>query len=139
MMPAELVDEGRIRNVLSKTKSIAVVGASAKPWRDSGRAVEFLAARGYEVFPVNPRYPEVNGRPCYPTIAAIGKPVDMVDVFRNPDELGPIVDECITLGIKLLWLQYGVINEAEQVRAEAAGIDVVVDRCIMVDYRFLMS
>ena len=134
-----MTEEEAIKKLLSESKTIAVVGASPKPWRDSGRAVEFLRARGYEVFPVNPAYVEVNGMPCFPDLRSIGKSVDIVNVFRNPDELTPIVDDAIAMKAKILWLQLGVVNATEQARAESAGIQVIADRCIMVDYRLLMS
>ena len=124
---------------MRQSKTVAVVGASPKPWRESGNAVDFLQAHGYEVFPVNPAYAEVHGVRCYPDLLSIGKPVDIVDVFRNPADLAPIVDEAIAIHAKILWLQLGVVNEPEQQRAVAAGIQVIVDRCIMVDYRLLMS
>jgi hypothetical protein len=133
------IEEEQIKKIFKESKTVAVVGASPKSWRDSGQAVDFLRARGYEVFPVNPNYTEVGGRKCFPNLQSIGREIDIVDVFRNPADLSPIVDESIAVKAKTLWLQLGVVNPGEQARAEAAGIVVIADRCIMVDYRFLMS
>ncbi len=127
-----------IREILKETRSIAVVGASPKPWRDSGSIAQFLAGAGYTVYPVNPKYPEVHGMKCYPDVRSIAASVDIVDIFRNPDEVDSVIDEAIAVKAKTVWMQLGVVNEGAAARAEKAGIKVVMDRCIAVEYRALM-
>jgi predicted CoA-binding protein len=135
-MPLE--DDRLIEALLRKTKTIAVVGASPKPWRDSGSIAQFLVARGYTVYPVNPAYPEVLGMKCYPTIKSIGSKIDIVDIFRKPEEVLPIIEEAISIGAKSIWMQLGVINEEAAKRAEEGGLSVVMDRCIAVEHRRLI-
>ncbi len=120
-------------------KTIAVVGASPKPWRDSGSIAEFLSRKGYTVFPVNPKYHEVLGMPCFPDLAAVPEKIDIVDIFRNPDEVEPVVDEAIAVGARCVWMQLGVINKHAAEKAEAAGLDVVMDKCIAVEHRVVMK
>lgn len=135
-MPIERDEE--IREILSASRTIAVVGASTKPYRDANGIADFLIREGFDVIPVNPSYSETNGRRCYPTLQAIGRPVDIVDVFRNSDAVDEVVDDAIAAGAKVLWLQLDVVNEAAARRAEAAGLRVVMDRCIAVEHRRLM-
>ena len=135
-MPIE--DDGLVKAILESSKSIAVVGASPKPWRDSGSIAQFLARKGYSVFPVNPRYDEVLGMKCYPRLDSVGQPIDIVDVFRNPAEISEIVDGAIAVRAGTLWLQLGVVNEKEAARAEKAGLQVVMDHCIAVEHRRLI-
>lgn len=131
-------DEKIVETILRKARTIAVVGASPKPWRDSGTIASFLAAKGYTVIPVNPAYEEVFGMKCFPDLKSIGAPVDIVDVFRNPDDVLPIIDEAIATGAKTVWMQLGVVNEEAARKAEQAGLQVIMDRCIAVDYRRLV-
>ncbi len=135
-MPVERDEE--IREILSASRTIAVVGASTKPYRDAHGIADFLIREGYDVIPVNPAYTETNGRRCYPTVQAIGRPVDIVDVFRRSEAVDDVVDDAIAAGSKVLWLQLDVVNEAAARRAEAAGLRVVMDRCIAVEHRRLM-
>jgi hypothetical protein len=121
-----------IRRVLTTTTTWAVVGCSPDPRRDSHRIARLLIDRGYDVIPVNPAAcPEVLGRRCYPSLAAVpeGAGIEVVDVFRRSDRAGVHVDEAIALGAKAVWLQLGVVDEAAAERARAAGLDVVMDRC----------
>ncbi len=130
--------DDELKKLLTDTKSIAVVGASPKLWRDSGAISEFLNKRGYKVFPVNPKYQEVLGMKCYPNLESIPEKIDMVDIFRNPDEVGPVIDEAIAVGAKSVWMQLGVVNETAASAAEKAGLSVVMDRCIAIEHRALM-
>ena len=138
-MPFRNPDSDGLRALLKRAKTVAVVGLSPNPDRPSHRIGKRLKEWGYRVVPVRPALDEVLGEKAYPNLAAIPFKPDLVDVFRSPDQVDPVVDECIALGIPALWLQEGVVNEAAALRAQAAGIEVVMDRCISVDYRRLMA
>jgi predicted CoA-binding protein len=133
-----LTKDEELKKLLTETKSIAVVGASPKPWRDSGAIASFLQKKGYKVFPVNPQYREVLGMKCYPDLKSIPEKIDMVDIFRNPDNFEPLIDEAIAVGAKSVWMQLGVINNDAATKAEGSGLSVVMDRCISVEYNALM-
>ena len=135
-MPIE--DDRVIEQILHRAKTIAVVGASPKPGRDSGSIAQFLAGRGYTVLPVNPAYDEVLGMKCYADLASTGSKIDIVDIFRKPEEVLPIIDEAIAIGASTIWMQLGVVNEDAAKRAEEAGLNVIMDRCIAVDHRRLI-
>lgn len=135
-MPIE--DAATIASILRESTTIAVVGASDDPGRDSYPIMKFLLARGYTVHPVNPKYPEVLGRTCYPDLAAVPEPIDIVDVFRRPEAVPQIVEEAIRVGAKVLWLQFGVVHEEAAAHAEAHGLKVIMDRCIAVEHRRLL-
>jgi uncharacterized protein len=119
-----------IRDILSRVKTIAVVGWSPKPDRPSHRIAAFLKRRGYRVIPVNPGQAgqEALGETVVATLAEAG-PVDMVDIFRRSEEAGAVADDAVRLGAKVVWMQLGVVDEAAAARARAAGVDVVMDRC----------
>ena len=136
-MPIENAE--RIRQILKDAKSIAVVGASPKPWRDSGRIAQFLMEKRYTVFPVNPNYDEVLGRECFPNLASIAQRVDIVDIFRRPEAVPPIVEEAIRVGARTVWMQLGVVNPGAAARAEEGGLEVIMDRCIAIEYRRLIE
>ena len=127
-----------IKTILKETKTIAVVGLSPKPKRPSHRVSKAMQGFGYTIIPVRPAVDEVLGEKAYADLESIPESIqaqiDMVDVFRAPDKITPIIDACIALKIPLIWLQDGVINEAEAARAQAAGITVVMDRCVYRDY-----
>ena len=124
----------QIRSLLREVKTIAVVGLSPRAERPSYRVSRAMQGFGYRIVPVRPAVTEVLGEKAYARLSDIPFPVDLVDVFRNADEVGPIVDECIALGVKRLWLQDGVVNEEAARKARAAGITVVMDRCVWRDY-----
>ena len=125
-------DEG-LRELLSSTKTIALVGASPDPQRASHAVMHYMLDRGYRVIPVNPNEKEILGQKVYPSLREIPEPVDMVDIFRNAEAAGPVCDEAIAIGAKSIWLQLRVINEPAAQRAEAAGLKVVMDRCPAID------
>lgn len=129
----------KIRSLLAGVKTIAVVGISPRPDRPSHRIARRLIDWGYTVIPVRPAISEVLGLKAYPKLSDVPVKIDLVDVFRNSEDAGPIVDECIALGLPAVWLQEGVINEAAALRGQAAGLTVVMDRCISVDYRRLLG
>ena len=120
-----------VERVLTEYRTWAVVGCSPKPWRDSHDVAAFLQQAGYRVIPVNPQCDddEILGERCYPDLASVPGPVDVVDIFRRSDLAGAHVDEAIAIGAKAVWLQLNVIDEAAAARAKAAGLDVVMDRC----------
>jgi predicted CoA-binding protein len=121
--------EEDIRFALQQTRTWAVVGCSPDPGRDSHRIAALLQRRGFRVIPVNPAASEILGERCFPNLAEVGEPVDVVDVFRRSSEAGAHVDEAIAIGAKAVWLQLGVIDEAAAARAREAGLRVVMDRC----------
>jgi len=134
-----LTAESDIASLLRRSRTIAVVGLSANPARDSNRVAQYLLRQGYVVLPVNPALQEVLGQKAYPDLAAIGYPVDIVDVFRRPGFVPAIADAAVHTGARALWLQFDTVDEEAAARASAAGLDVVADRCIMVDHRRLLA
>jgi uncharacterized protein len=134
----ELNDE-TTRDLLRRARTIAVVGLSDKPDRDSNEIARYLLSQGYEVIPVNPNVHEVLGRTAFPSLRDIPpeRTVDIVDIFRRSDQVAPIVDEAIERGTGAIWMQLGVENEAAAAKASARGIPVYQNRCIMVEHRRL--
>ena len=128
-----------IRALLQRIKTITVVGLSASPSRPSHGVARALQGFGYRIIPVNPALSEVLGEKAYPSLRELPESVDLVDVFRESSHVAGLVDECIALNLPALWLQDGVVDEAAALRARAAGLTVVMDRCIYRDYVQLMS
>lgn len=126
-------DAGGICAMLGQIRTIAVVGLSPQPARPSHRIARALQSRGFRIIPVRPLVAEVLGETAYARLADIGQPVDLVNVFRAASQLDPIVDECLRLGLKRLWIQLGIVNAAAAERARAGGMQVVMDRCIWTD------
>ena len=110
---------------------VAVVGISADPSRPSHEVASYLRRVGYEILPVNPGLTNWEGLACHPNLTAVPPPVEVVDIFRRSDQVGPIVDEAIAIGARAIWMQMGVIDEAAAARARAAGLLVVMDRCML--------
>ena len=130
-------DPRALRNLLETSRRIAVVGCSPNPERDSHRIARYLIDAGYDVVPVNPGQTKILGRTCYPDVASIPGPVDIVDVFRSPEHVPPVVEEAISAKAKAVWLQLGVGHEGAEKRASEAGLLVVSELCIMVVHRGL--
>lgn len=121
--------------ILRRTKRVAIVGMSSKPSRASYFVVTYLMAdSNYELSFVNPGESEILGRPVYPSLAALPEPPDLVDVFRRHDELLKVADEAIAAGARTLWLQLGLWHDEAAERATAAGLDVVMDRCLKIEH-----
>ena len=129
----------QIRHLLKRVKTIAVVGFSPDPGRPSHNIGRMMKRFGYRIVPVRPGLAEGLGERAYPDLASVPDPVDLVDVFRASEHVGAIVDECLRLGHKAIWLQDGVIDEAAAQRAVAGGMTVVMDRCILRDYTRLVA
>lgn len=130
-----LTADADIAQLLTETRTIALIGASDRPDRPSYRVMRVLQDWGYRVLPVNPQITgeRVHGEYVWRELSQIGEPIDMVDIFRRPLAAGEAVDEAIAAGAKSVWLQIGVINEDAAARAEAAGLKVVMDRCPAID------
>ncbi len=126
-----------IREILATPRTVAVVGCSPDPGRDSHRIAALLKARGHRVIPVNPSCQEILGERCFASVRDIPQPVEMVDVFRRPEFVDQIADDAIAVGAKILWLQLDVINEPAARKAQDAGLTVVMDRCPAIEYRRL--
>jgi predicted CoA-binding protein len=123
-----------LRRILRTARTVAVVGLSAEWHRPSNFAAKYLQEHGYRVIPVNPRYEEVLGERCHPTLAAIDEPVDIVDVFRRTDDVLPIAREAIAIGARTLWQQIGVCNLEADRLVTAAGLDSVMNRCVKIEH-----
>jgi predicted CoA-binding protein len=131
----------RIPHILKECRTIAVVGLSHKPHRASFGVASYMQGHGYRIIPVNPNEVEVLGEKAYATLsaAAAHEKIDLVNCFRNSEDIPPVVDEAIAVGARAVWMQLGVRNAAAAAKAEAAGLLVVQDRCIKVDHRILAS
>jgi hypothetical protein len=119
--------------ILREYRRVAVVGISPRPERDSHRVAAYLQGAGYTIIPVNPQVATVLGMRCWPTLAEAPGPIEVVDVFRRPELVEPVVDAAVRVGAKAIWMQDGVVNEAAAAKARAAGLLVVMDRCMMRD------
>lgn len=125
--------------ILRRAKRIAVVGHSDDPSRDSYRVAQYLRHHGYEVFAVNPLARSAGGIHFYTDLASVPKPIDLVDIFRRPEFLGGVTDEAIREGAKAVWMQEGLVDNAAAVRAQLAGLAVVMNRCILKEHARLIS
>ncbi len=123
--------------ILNSSKTIAVVGLSAKSDRPSYRVASYLKENGYKIIPVNPGAKEILGETCYPDLNSIPVPVDVVDIFRRSEGVLPIVEEAIEIGAKAVWMQEGVINEEAAAQAMEAGLLVVMGKCMLKEHRKL--
>ena len=122
------------RRILERYRRIAMVGLSSNPFRPSHFAAVYLMAEGYDVTPVNPRESEVLGRRCYPTLAGVPGPIEVVDIFREPAAIPEIVEQAIAMQAKVIWMQLGVIHDEAAQRARDAGLEVVMDRCMKIEH-----
>jgi predicted CoA-binding protein len=127
----------QISEILRVCRTIAVVGLSAKRYRPSYGVAEYMQRAGYRIIPVNPHETEILGEKCYPDVESVPEPIDIVDIFRRSEYVPEIVEAAIRKGAKVVWMQEGVIHEEAARRAEEAGLEVVMDRCILKDHRRL--
>ena len=128
-----------IKNAVNSAKTIAVVGLSSRPWRASYGVAEYMQAAGYRIIPVNPRETEVLGEKAYPTLHDATMPIDIVDIFRRSEFVPAIVDAAIAIGAKCVWMQEGVVHSEAAAKAEAAGLTVAMDSCILKVHRQLLA
>jgi len=133
-----VLNDQQIADVLRAARTIAVVGLSNKPWRPSFGVTEYMKRQGYAIIPVNPNIEETMGQESYQRLSDVPGKIDIVNVFRRSEFVGPIVDDAIRLGVACLWLQEGVVDHAAARRAEDAGIGVVMDRCILKEHARLL-
>ena len=127
-------DSEKVRRILKTTRTIAVVGLSAQWHRPSFFAAKYLQEHGYRVIPVNPQYETILGEKCYKSLAEIPVKVDVVDCFRKSSEIPALADQAVKMGAKVLWMQLGVENAEARRKAEAAGLDVVENRCMKIEH-----
>ena len=129
------MSDEEILRALNAGKTIAVVGLSAKPYRPSHGVSEYMQGQGYRIIPVNPNLTEVLGEKAYPSLDDVLEPIDIVNIFRRSEFVEPLVDAAIRVGAKAVWMQEGVIHRAAAEKARAAGLAVVMDRCILKEHR----
>lgn len=127
-----------IKGIIEKSTVIAMVGLSPKPERASNEVATYLQSKGYKIIPVNPEYDQILGEKSYPALADIPEKVDIVDIFRRPEQVGPVIDEAIKIGAKVVWMQLGIRNDPEAEKVLRAGYTVVQDRCIYREHKALM-
>ncbi|HJW88871.1 MAG TPA: CoA-binding protein [Dehalococcoidia bacterium] len=133
------MDMEEIEGILKEARAVAVVGLSPKPDRPSYVVARYLQAQGYRIIPVNPNTQEILGEKAYPSLLSIPEKVDIVDIFRRPEEVPPVVEEAIRIGAKVVWMQEGIVHEGAAQRAREAGLKVVMDRCMKKEHQRLHS
>ena len=134
-----MTDIHTLRRILTDYKRVAVVGLSTDWSRPSNFAAKYMLDHGFEMIPVNPKYDEILGQKCYPDLQSIPGPVDIVDLFQQAERIPMFVDDVIDMGAKVLWMQLGVVNEQAAEKARDAGLEVVTDRCIKIEYARLFG
>ena len=127
-----------IKEILEKYKSIAVVGLSSQTWRPSYSVSQYMQSVGYRIVPVNPNEAEVLGEKAYASLDDVPDPIEIVDIFRRPEFVPDIVESAIRRKARVIWMQVGVVHEAAAERARAAGLEVVMDRCILIEHQALL-
>lgn len=138
-MPDRVVPDEEVVDLLKKAKTIAVVGISHKEERDSHKVAKYIKDHGYKMIPVNPKYKEVLGEPCYPDLAAVPEHIDVVDIFRNVEIIPSIVDEAIAVGAGAVWMQLGLAHNESARKACEAGLKVVQNKCVKIEHSRLVK
>jgi predicted CoA-binding protein len=128
-----------LKDILLSNKTIASVGLSSNPEKDSYSVVAYLKEQGYHIIPVNPTAKEILGEKSYPDLESITEKVDIVQIFRKPEDVPPVVESAIKIGAKVIWMQEGVVNEEAAQKARGAGLQVVMDACMRVAHRALIG
>lgn len=138
-MPDDTPPPKEIEKILKNSKRVAVVGLSPKTSRDSNKVARYLLDAGYDIIPVNPGQQQILGETCYKALEDIPFAVDMANLFINPARVPPVVEQCIRMGVKTIWMQLGVVHNDAASKARAAGIAVVMNRCIMREHQDFMK
>jgi predicted CoA-binding protein len=128
-----------MKDILLSTKTIASVGVSSNPGKESYGIVQYLKSQGYRVIPVNPTAEEILGEKSYPDLESVPEQIDVVQVFRRPEDVPPVVDSAIKVGAKTVWMQEGIVHEEAAQKARNAGVQVVMDACMRVTHRRLIG
>jgi uncharacterized protein len=131
--------DAKLKEILSAPKTIASVGLSSNQEKDSYWVVSYLMEQGYRVIPVNPTAAEILGEKSYPNLSAIPEKIDIVQIFRKPEDVPPVVDEAIGIGAKVIWMQEGIVHEEAAQKAREAGLDVIMDACMRATHRRLIG
>lgn len=134
-----MTDINTLRRVLTAYKRVAIVGLSANWSRPSYFAAKYLLDHGFEIIPVNPKHQEILGQKCYPDLRSIPTPVDIVDLFQRPERIPPFVDDAIAIEARLVWMQLGIVHEEAAQKARDAGLEVIMDRCMKIEYARLFG
>jgi len=132
-------DDQMMKDILLSAKTIASVGLSSNPGKESYGIVQYLQSQGYRVIPVNPTADEILGEKAYPDLESVPEQIDVVQVFRRPEDVPPVVDSAIKAGAKAVWMQEGIVHEEAAQKARDAGIQVVMDACMRVTHRRLIG
>jgi predicted CoA-binding protein len=133
-IPEDNLSSEEIMAILKKYKTVAVVGLSPKPQRDSHKVAKYLQENSYMVVPVNPGQKEILGEKCYPNLKSIPFPIDLVDIFRKPEAIPPVVEDAIEIGAKVVWMQLGLAHNQAADKARKAGLQVVMNKCIKIEH-----
>lgn len=133
-IPRSNPTSGEIRDIFKKFKTVAVVGLSDKPERDSHEVARYLKEHGYTIIPVNPACSEILGEKCYPDLVSIPRQVDIVDIFRNMDAIPGIVEDAVRIKAKVVWMQLGLVHDEAARKAKEAGLLVVQSRCMKIEH-----
>ena len=133
------MNQNEIKQILLSTRTIASVGLSSNPEKESYHIVAYLKQQGYHIIPVNPTAAEILGEKAYPDLESIPEKVDVVQVFRRSEDVPPVVDSAIKIGAKVVWMQVGIVNEEAAKKARAAGLQVVMDACMRVTHMALIG
>jgi Predicted CoA-binding protein len=134
-----MTSDAKLKEILSSAKTIASVGLSSNQEKDSYWVVSYLQEQGYRIIPVNPTASEILGEKSYPNLSTIPDKVDVVQIFRKPEDVPPVVDEAIKMGAKVIWMQEGIRHEEAAEKARQAGLDVVMDACMRATHRRLIG
>ena len=134
-----MTDITTLRRILTEYKRVAMVGLSANWWRPSFFAAKYLLEHGFEVTPVNPKYDDILGQKCYPDLKSIPTPIDVVDLFQKADRVPLFIDDAADIGARVFWMQLGVINHEAAQKARDAGLEVVMDRCMKIEFARLFG
>jgi predicted CoA-binding protein len=133
------MNKDEMKEILLTAKTIASVGLSANPAKESFGIVQYLKDQGYRIIPVNPSAPKIMGETAYPDLLSVPEKVDVVQIFRKPEDVPPVVDQAIKIGAKVVWMQEGIVHEESAQKARAAGLKVVMDACMRSAHRGLIG